>query len=162
MFWGGGGGPGGNGGEDRDVLLGDLFGPCCRFFSSAGNVCPWDMRVCLSLNSLICASEASSCFLLLVLPEPGTLCRGGFSDFLELVTDEVTPKGFGEVDGGRDERGGEGTERGLGEEQRERGRCWGDEEGSSLGGLGDAVLESAFGEVVRAMGEEDGEDSRRG
>ena len=45
LFWGGGGGAGGNGDEDRDVLLGDLFGPCCCFFSSAGNVCPWDMRV---------------------------------------------------------------------------------------------------------------------
>lgn len=45
MFWGGGGGTSGNGDEDRDVLLGDLFGPCCCFFSSAGNVCPWDMRV---------------------------------------------------------------------------------------------------------------------
>lgn len=74
-------------------------------------------------------------------------------DFWEFVTDEVKPKGFGEVDGGRVERGGDGTERGLGEEQRERGRCWG-EEGSSLGGLGEAVLESAFGDVVRAMGEE--------
>ena len=51
----------------------------------------------------------------------------------------------------------------MGEEQRERGRCWGDEEeASSLVGLGEAVLESAFGEVVRAMGEEDGEDSLRG
>lgn len=57
---------------------------------------------CLSLNSLICASEASSCFLLLGLPEPGIAFRGGFSkDFRELVTDEVKPKGFGEVDGGR-------------------------------------------------------------
>lgn len=111
---------------------------------------------------MICASEASSCFLLLDLAEPGTACRGGFSeDFWELVTDEVKPKGFGEVDGGRVERGGEGTERGFGEEQRERGRCWGEEEGSSFGGLGDAVLESAFGDVVRAMGEEDGEDSLR-
>lgn len=118
---------------------------------------------CLSLNSLICASEASSSFLLLDLAAPRTGCRGGFSeDFWELVTDEVKPKGFGEVDRGRDERGGEGTERGLGEEQRERGRCWGEEEGSSLGGLGDAVLASAFGDVVRAMGEGDGEDSLRG
>lgn len=116
----------------------------------------------MSLNSLICASEASSCFFLLDLAAPGTACRGGFSeDFRELVTDEVKPKGFGEVDGGRVERGGEGTERGLGEEQRDSGRCWGEEEGSSLGGLGEAVLESAFGDVVRAMGE-DGEDSRRG
>lgn len=117
---------------------------------------------CLSLNSLICASEASSCFLLLGLPEPGIAFRGGFSrDFWELVTDEVKPKGFGEVDGGRVERGGEGTERGLGEEQRERGRCCGEEEGSSLGSFGDAVLERAFGDVVRAMGEEEGEDSLR-
>ena len=45
LFWGGGSGAGGNGDEDRDVLLGDLFGPCCCFFSSAGNVCPWDIRV---------------------------------------------------------------------------------------------------------------------
>ncbi|TNN74528.1 hypothetical protein EYF80_015308 [Liparis tanakae] len=37
--------------------------------------------------------------------------------------DEVKPKGFGEVGSGRVERGGEGTERGLGEEQRERGKC---------------------------------------
>lgn len=95
--------------------------------------------------------------------EPGPACRGGFSEnFWELVTDEVKPEGFGEVDGGRVGRGGEGTERGFGEEQRERGRCWGEEEGSSLGGLGDAVLDSAFGDVVRAMGEEDGEDSLRG
>lgn len=109
---------------------------------------------------MICASEASRCFLLLDFAEPGTACRGGFSErFWELVTDEVKPEGFGEVDGGRVERGGEGTERGLGEEQRERGRCWGEDEGSSLG---DAVLESAFGDVVRAMGEEDGEDSLRG
>lgn len=100
---------------------------------------------------------------MLDLAEPGAARRGGFSeDFRELVTDEVKPKGFGEVDSGRAERGGEGTERGLGEEQRERGRCWGEEEGSSLGRLGEAVLESAFGEVVRAMGEEDGEDSLRG
>lgn len=42
MFWGGGGKAGGNG-EDRDIPLGDLFGPC--FLGSAGNVCPWDMRV---------------------------------------------------------------------------------------------------------------------
>lgn len=60
------------------------------------------------------------------------------------------------------ERGGEGTERGLGEEQRERGRCWGEDDGSSLGSLGDAVLESAFGDVVRAMGEGVGEVSLRG
>lgn len=118
---------------------------------------------CLSRNSLICASEASSSFLLLDLAAPGRACWGGFSDdFWELVTDEVKPKGFGEVDSGRVEWGGEGTERGLGEEQSERGRCWGEEEGSSLGGLGEAVLESAFGDVVRAMGEEDGEDSLRG
>ena len=45
LSWGGGSGAGGNGDEDRDVLLGDLFGPCCCFFSSAGNVCPWDIRV---------------------------------------------------------------------------------------------------------------------
>lgn len=76
-------------------------------------------------------------------------------DFCGLVTD-VKPKGFGEVDSGRIERGGEGTERGFGDEQSERGRCWGEDEGSSLG---EAVLETAFGEVVRAMGEEDGEDS---
>lgn len=73
---------------------------------------------------MICASEASSCFLLLGLPEPGTACRGGFSeDFWGHVTDEAKPNGLGEVDGGRLERGGEGTDRGLGEEQRERGRC---------------------------------------
>lgn len=72
--------------------------------------------------------------------------------------DEVKPKGFGEVDAGRVERGGEGTERGFGEEQRERGRCWGEEEGSSLGCLGDAVLDMAFGDVVRAIGEEEGEE----
>lgn len=108
---------------------------------------------CLSLNSLICASDASSCFLLLGFPEAEAALRGGFStDF------------WGEVDGGRVGPGGEGTDRGLGEEQRERGRCWGEGEeveeevevGSSLGGLGEAVL--AFGgEVVRAMGEEEEE-----
>lgn len=66
---------------------------------------------CFSLNSLICASEASSCFFLLDLPEPGTVRRGGFSeDFWELVADEVKPKGFAEVDSGRVEWGGEGTE----------------------------------------------------
>lgn len=115
----------------------------------------------MSLNSLICASDASSCFLLLGFPAAPPL-RGGFStDFWGLAMDEVKPKGFGEVDdGGRVGRGGEGTERGLGEEQRERGRCWGEAAaaaavGSSLGGLGDAVLGAAFGgEVVRAMGEE--------
>lgn len=48
LFWGGVGWAGGNGDEDNDVLLGDLFGPCCCFFSSAGNVCPWDMRICKS------------------------------------------------------------------------------------------------------------------
>lgn len=79
---------------------------------------------CRSLNSLICASEASNSFLLLDLAVPETECFGGFSeDFWELVKDEVKPKGFGEVDSGRVEQGGEGTERGLGEEQRERGRC---------------------------------------
>lgn len=94
---------------------------------------------------------------------PGTARFGGFSeDFCELVKDEVKPKDFGEVDSGRVERGGEGTERGLGEEQRERGRCWGEDEGSSLGGFGEAVLETAFGDVVRGMGEEDGEDSLLG
>lgn len=91
---------------------------------------------------------------------PATACFGGFSeDFLELVKDEVKPNGFGEVHSGRVERGGEGTERGLGEEQRERGRCCGEEEGNSLGGFGEAVLEIAFGDAVRAMGEEDGDDS---
>lgn len=100
---------------------------------------------------------------MLDLADPEPACRGFFSeDFLELVTGEVKPKDLGEVDGGRVERGGEGTERGLGEEQRERGRCWGEEEGSNLGGLGEAVLERAFGDVVSAMGEEDGEDSLRG
>lgn len=118
---------------------------------------------CLSLNSLICANDASSCFLLLGFAEPGIACRGVFSeDFWELVIDEVKPKVFGEVDDGRVERGGEGTDRGLGEEQRERGRCWGEEEGSSLGSFGDALLESAFGDVVRAIGEEEGEDSLQG
>lgn len=117
---------------------------------------------CLSLNSLICASEASNCFLLLGLPDPAVVCWDGFSEgFWELVTDEVKPNGFGEVDGGRVGRGGEGTERGLGEEQRDRGRCWGEDDGSSLGSLGDAVLESAFGDVVRAMGEEVGDVSLR-
>lgn len=118
---------------------------------------------CRSLNSLICASEASKSFLLLDLAVPETECFGGFSeDFWELVKDEVKPKGFGEVGIGRVEWGGEGTERGLGEEQRERGRCGGELEGSSLGGLGEAVLDGAFGDVVRAMGEEDGDDSLRG
>lgn len=118
---------------------------------------------CFSLNSVICASDASRCFLLLDLPAPGAACRGGFGEnFWELVTVEVRAKGFGEVDGGRAERGGEGTDSGLGEEQRERGRCCGEEEGSSLGGLGDAVLDRGLGDVVRAMGEEDGDDSRRG
>lgn len=83
-------------------------------------------------------------------------------DFWVVVTDEVKPKGLGEVDSGRVERGGEGTERGFGEEQRERGRCWGEEEGSNLGGLGEALLESALGDVVKGMGEEDGADSLRG
>lgn len=118
---------------------------------------------CLSLNSLICASEASSCFFLLDLAALGTVCLGGFSDnFCGLVIDEVKPKGFGEVDARRVERGGEGIERGFGEEQRERGRCWGEEDGSSLGGLGEAVLDSALGDVVRAIGEEVGDGSRRG
>ena len=105
----------------------------------------------------MCVREVSSCFLcLLDFAEPEADLRGGFSeDFREPVTHEVEPKpkDFGEVERGSVERGGEGTERGLGDEQRERGRCWGEEEGSSLGGLGD---------VVRAMGEEDGEDSLRG
>lgn len=100
---------------------------------------------------------------MLDLAAPGTVCFGGFGEaFWALVNDEVKPKCFGEVDAGRVERGGEGTERGFGEEQRERGRCCGEEEGSSLGGFGDAVLENALGEVVRAMGEDDGEDSLRG
>lgn len=121
------------------------------------------MRVCLILNSLICASEASRSFFLLDLAEPEPAFRGFFSDdFLELDTGEVKPIDFGEVDGGRVERGGDGTEKGLGEEQRERGKCWGEEEGRSLGGFGEAVLERAFGEVVSAMGEDDGEDSLRG
>lgn len=45
LFCGGGGGRGCTGGEDSNVLLGDLFGLCCCFFCSVGNVCPWDMRV---------------------------------------------------------------------------------------------------------------------
>lgn len=113
---------------------------------------------------MICASDASSCFLLLGFP-PAAALRGGFStDFWGLAIDEVKPKGFGEVDdGGRVGRGGEGTDRGLGEEQRERGRCWGEAEvaalGSSLGGLGEAVLGAALGgEVVRGMGEEEEEE----
>lgn len=111
---------------------------------------------------MICASEASNCFLLLGFPGPAVVCGDGFTEgFWELVTDEVKPNGFGEVDGGRVERGGEGTEKGLGEEQSERGRCWGEDDGSSLGSLGDAVLESVFGDVVRAMGEEVGESSLR-
>lgn len=49
---------------------------------------------------------------------------GGFSEYFGgLVKDEVKPKGFGEVDARRVEWGGEGTERGFGEEQRESGRC---------------------------------------
>lgn len=95
--------------------------------------------------------------------EPEVACSGVFSeDFWELVTEDVKPNGFGEVDSGRVERGGDGTESGLGEEQRERGRCWGEEDGSSLGSFGDALLEIAFGDVVRAMGEEEGEGSLRG
>lgn len=114
---------------------------------------------------MICASDASSCFLLLDLAEPAAARRGGFGeDFWELLTDEVEPKGFGEVGGGRVGRGGEGMERGFGEEQRERGRCWGEEEeeGSGLGALGEAALERASGDMARAMGEEDGENSLRG
>ena len=75
------------------------------------------------------------------------------------VSGEVTGKGFGEVHSGRAERGGDGTDSGLGDEQSDRGRCCGDEEGSSLGGLGGTVLGKALGDVVRAMGDEEGEDS---
>lgn len=111
---------------------------------------------------MICAREASRSFLLLDFAVPGVSGFGGLDeDLWEPVNDEVKTNGFGEVDARRAERGGDGTERGFGDEQRERGRCWGEEEGSSLGGFGEALLEGAFGDVVRAMGEEDGEDSLR-
>lgn len=96
---------------------------------------------------------------MLDLAAPGAASFGGLGEaFWALVNDEVSPNGFGEVDAGREERGGEGTERGFGEEQRDRGRCCGEEEGSSLGGFGEAELENALGDVVRVMGE----DSLRG
>lgn len=66
---------------------------------------------CLSLNSLIWESEASSSFLLLALPPAGE-ARGGLAkDLRALTTGEVRRgKGLGEEGRGRPEWGGEGTE----------------------------------------------------
>lgn len=99
----------------------------------------------------------------MVLPPPADF-GGGFPE--PAIGEASTENGLGEEEErGRAERGGEGTDSGFGEEQRERGRCCGGEEeqeGSSLGGLGEALLLGALGEVVREMGEAEGECSRRG